>query len=99
MLFRQRFLKLLGCNSQLLRTRFRSIDRSGDRRANPSPLQFPQASSRRPARRGQLDDQITQALNALGRSGVPVYVLYRPGQPPEVLSELPTVDEILTVLR
>lgn len=45
------------------------------------------------------DDQITQALNALGRSGVPVYVLYRPGQPPEVLSELPTVDEILTVLR
>ena len=34
------------------------------------------------------DPAITQALSALGRSGVPVYVLYTPGQAPRVLSEL-----------
>ena len=34
------------------------------------------------------DPTITRALAELGRSGVPVYVLYKPGQSPMVLSEL-----------
>ncbi|HVF63314.1 MAG TPA: thioredoxin family protein [Casimicrobiaceae bacterium] len=34
------------------------------------------------------DPEITQALTALGRSGVPVYVLYRPGKSPLVLPEV-----------
>ncbi|MFN7857106.1 MAG: protein-disulfide reductase DsbD family protein [Acidovorax sp.] len=40
------------------------------------------------------DPAITAALAALGRSGVPVYVFYRPGQPPVVLTEILTVDEV-----
>ena len=36
------------------------------------------------------DPAISQALNALGRSGVPVYVLQFPGRPPQVLPELLT---------
>jgi thiol:disulfide interchange protein DsbD len=40
------------------------------------------------------DPAITAALAALGRSGVPVYVFYRPGQPPVVLTEILTVDEM-----
>ena len=34
------------------------------------------------------DPEITQALAALGRNGVPVYVLYRPGKPPLLLPEV-----------
>ena len=34
------------------------------------------------------DPEITQALAALGRNGVPVYVLYRPGQSPLLLPEV-----------
>ena len=34
------------------------------------------------------DPAITAALTALGRSGVPVYVLLAPGRPPQVFSEL-----------
>lgn len=34
------------------------------------------------------DPAITRALQALGRTGVPVYVLYAPNQPPQVLSEV-----------
>ena len=34
------------------------------------------------------DPAITQALAALGRSGVPVYVLYRPGKEPLLLPEV-----------
>jgi thiol:disulfide interchange protein DsbD len=34
------------------------------------------------------DPDITRALAALGRSGVPVYVLYRPGKPPLMLPEV-----------
>ena len=34
------------------------------------------------------DPVITQALTALGRQGVPVYVLYRPGKTPLVLPEI-----------
>ena len=45
------------------------------------------------------DPAITQALAALGRSGVPVYAVYAPGQPPRVLSELPSVAEIVEALR
>ncbi len=41
------------------------------------------------------DPAITQALQALGRSGVPVYVLYAPGKPPVVLTELLTPGEVL----
>jgi thiol:disulfide interchange protein DsbD len=45
------------------------------------------------------DPAITQALTALGRSGVPVYALYAPGQTPVLLSELPSVTEVLTALQ
>ena len=34
------------------------------------------------------DPEITQALAALGRNGVPVYVLHRPGKSPLVLPEV-----------
>jgi thiol:disulfide interchange protein len=34
------------------------------------------------------DPVITQALAALGRQGVPVYVLYRPGKSPLILPEI-----------
>jgi thiol:disulfide interchange protein DsbD len=44
------------------------------------------------------DAAITQALAQLGRNGVPVYVVYAPGQPPVVLSELPSVQDILSAL-
>ena len=44
------------------------------------------------------DQAITQALMALGRSGVPVYVLYVPGKPPQVLSELLSPDLVLRAL-
>ena len=40
------------------------------------------------------DPAITQALTALGRSGVPVYVLYAPGRAPVVLSELLSVSKM-----
>jgi thiol:disulfide interchange protein len=40
------------------------------------------------------DPAITAALTALGRSGVPVYVLYAPGQSPLVLSELLSVSKM-----
>ena len=36
----------------------------------------------------QRDPLITQALTDLGRSGVPVYVLYQTGKPPVVMSEI-----------
>jgi thiol:disulfide interchange protein DsbD len=41
------------------------------------------------------DPAITQALQALGRSGVPVYVLYAPGKPALVLTEILTPGEVL----
>lgn len=41
------------------------------------------------------DATITQALTALGRSGVPVYALYAPGQAaPQLLPELLTVSAV-----
>ena len=45
------------------------------------------------------DAAITRALNALGRSGVPVYAVYAPGRAPQVLSELPSAREIVQALR
>ena len=45
------------------------------------------------------DPAITQALTALGRSGVPVYALYAPGRAPVLLSELPSVKEVQTALQ
>lgn len=44
------------------------------------------------------DPAITQALAAVGRNGVPTYVLYRPGQPPLVLTELLSVQEVRAAL-
>lgn len=44
------------------------------------------------------DPAVTQALQQLGRNGVPVYALFRPGQTPTVLSEILSVDEVLRVL-
>lgn len=45
------------------------------------------------------DPAITQAITALGRSGVPVYALYAPGQAPVLLSELPSVAEVQAALQ
>jgi thiol:disulfide interchange protein DsbD len=45
------------------------------------------------------DPAITQALTALGRSGVPVYALYAPHRPPVLLSELPSVTEVQNALQ
>ncbi len=40
------------------------------------------------------DPAVTEALSQLGRSGVPVYVIYKPGRAPVVLSEILSVDEV-----
>ena len=40
------------------------------------------------------DPAISQALSALGRSGVPVYVIYQSGQAPVVMSEILGVGEL-----
>jgi thiol:disulfide interchange protein len=40
------------------------------------------------------DPAITQALTQLGRSGVPVYVLYQPGQAPVVFGEVLSVNDV-----
>ena len=45
------------------------------------------------------DPAISKALTALGRSGVPVYVLHVPGKPPQVLSELLSPDLVLRALQ
>jgi thiol:disulfide interchange protein DsbD len=44
------------------------------------------------------DPAITAALSALGRNGVPVYVLYKAGRAPVVLSEILGVDEVRAAL-
>jgi thiol:disulfide interchange protein DsbD len=44
------------------------------------------------------DAAISAELNALGRSGVPVYALYAPGKPPMLLSELPSASEVIAAL-
>ncbi len=40
------------------------------------------------------DPAVTEALRGLGRSGVPVYAVYAPGRPPELLSEILSVREL-----
>ena len=45
------------------------------------------------------DPAITQALNQLGRNGLPVYAWYAPGQAVQILSELPSVQEVQEALR
>jgi thiol:disulfide interchange protein DsbD len=44
------------------------------------------------------DPVIGAALAALGRDGVPVYVLYRPDRPPLLLSELLSTREVLAAI-
>ena len=44
------------------------------------------------------DPAITQALNQLGRNGLPVYAWYAPGQDVQILSELPSVQEVRSAL-
>ena len=44
------------------------------------------------------DPAITAALGQLGRSGVPVYVFYRQGRAPVVLSEVLGVDEVRSAI-
>jgi thiol:disulfide interchange protein DsbD len=45
------------------------------------------------------DPAITAELARLGRNGVPVYTLLTAGQPPVVLSEVLSVDEVRTALQ
>ena len=40
------------------------------------------------------DPAVTAALSQLGRSGVPVYVIYKPGRAPRVLSEVLSVSDV-----
>jgi thiol:disulfide interchange protein len=40
------------------------------------------------------DPAITQAITQLGRSGVPVYVLYKPGSAPVIMSEILSVQQV-----
>ena len=40
------------------------------------------------------DPAVTAALRELGRSGVPLYVIYKPGRAPVLLSEILSVDEL-----
>ena len=44
------------------------------------------------------DERITQALAAMNRSGVPVYVLHAPGKPPQLLPELLTTGIVKDAL-
>jgi len=44
------------------------------------------------------DEDITRALAALGRKGVPVYAIYRPGREPELLPELLTRETVFAAL-
>jgi len=44
------------------------------------------------------DADITAALSQLGRNGVPVYVIYKAGRAPVVMSEVLSVDEVRAAL-
>jgi thiol:disulfide interchange protein DsbD len=44
------------------------------------------------------DPAISRALSELGRSGVPVYVLYEPNRAPQILSELLSVGQVREAL-
>jgi thiol:disulfide interchange protein DsbD len=45
------------------------------------------------------DPEITRALDALGRKGVPVYAIYRPGADPVLLPEILTRATVLAALK
>mgnify|MGYP003341534578 CR=1 FL=1 len=45
------------------------------------------------------DPAITQALADLGRTGIPVYAIYKPNAAPQVLSELITLQDVLDALK
>ena len=45
------------------------------------------------------DPAVTLSLGRLGRNGVPVYALHKPGQPVQVLTEILTVDEVRSALN
>ncbi len=45
------------------------------------------------------DAVITEALARLGRNGVPAYVVYRPGQPPQLLPEILSRQVVLDAIR
>ncbi len=45
------------------------------------------------------DPAITQALTALGRTGVPVYVVHRPGQAPQVLGEILSESAVTAAIK
>ncbi len=45
------------------------------------------------------DDHITAYLERFGRTGVPLYVLYLPGQAPRVLPQLLTPDLVIAAMR
>jgi thiol:disulfide interchange protein DsbD len=45
------------------------------------------------------DPAVTAALAEVGRNGVPTYAVYRPGLPPQLLSELPSLDEVRQAVR
>ena len=44
------------------------------------------------------DPAVTAALAQLGRNGVPVYAVYKNGQPVKLLSEVLSVDEVRAAL-
>ena len=44
------------------------------------------------------DPEITQALAGLGRNGVPVYVIYRKGRPPQLLPEVLARETVIGAL-
>jgi len=44
------------------------------------------------------DPEVTAALAQLGRNGVPVYAIYKNGQPTQLLSEVLSVPEVLDAL-
>ncbi len=45
------------------------------------------------------DPAITQALADLNRTGIPVYVIYQNGAQPKVLSELISINDVLSALK
>jgi thiol:disulfide interchange protein len=44
------------------------------------------------------DPEVTRALTALGRSGVPTYAVHRPNTAPQLLPELLTVADVRTAI-
>lgn len=45
------------------------------------------------------DARITEYLEGFGRTGVPLYVVYRPGAEPEVLPQVLTPDLVISAIN